>query len=279
MSWANIDRNSFNNINNRWQNQIGGVQNWQTRYPNRVNYWNGWGNGVRTNLGYQYNNCFNNNWWYDHPHQWSGWHYGYQFNNHNSNYWWTIPTFSALNNWFTWQAPTQVWSEPAYYDYGQGGNVVYEDNSVYIDNQPVATVQEFAESAAELATVAPPTDEDEAAEAEWMPLGTFAVAAGEEDVDPARVVQLAVNKQGIVSGTLYNSQTEQTDSVQGQVDKETQRVAMRIGESDQVVVETGLYNLTQDNAPLLVHFGSEEVENWLLVRLENSDQSSNTKDP
>lgn len=172
-------------------------------------------------------------------------------------------------SWFTWTAPQAVWSQPVYYDYGQGGNVVYNDNSVYINGEQVATTNEFAQSAAELATVAPPASEEDASNIEWLGLGTFAVSAGEKDVDPSRIVQLAVSKTGIISGTLYNTQTDKTQSVQGQVDKETQRVAFRVGESEDLVVETGLYNLTQEQAPLLVHFGPDKVENWLLVRLDD----------
>ena len=65
------------------------------------------------------------------------------------------------------------------------------------------------------------------------------------------------------------AKSDKTQTVQGQVDKDTQRVAICIGESEDVVVETGLYNLTQEEAPLLVHFGADKVENWLLVRLED----------
>jgi len=123
--------------------------------------------------------------------------------------------------------------------------------------------------------VPPPASEEEAAEVEWMPLGTFAVATDKADVDPSRVVQLAVSKEGILSGTLYNTETDQAQSVQGQVDKDTQRVAMRIGESDDIIVESGLYNLTQEDAPVLVHFGADRVEDWLLVRLENPEEQTN----
>ncbi len=35
------------------------------------------------------------------------------------------------------------------------------------------------------------------------------------------------------------------------------------------MAETGLYNLTQEQAPVLVHFGADKVENWLFVRLED----------
>jgi hypothetical protein len=99
-------------------------------------------------------------------------------------------------------------------------------------------------------------------------LGTFAITKDPKDVDPISAVQLAVNQQGVISGTVYNSETDEAYTVQGQVDQQTQRVAMRVGESDSLVVETGLYNLTQDEAPVLVHLGSEDVENWLLVRME-----------
>jgi hypothetical protein len=162
-----------------------------------------------------------------------------------------------------------------YYDYGQGGNVYYENNVVYVDGQEVGTPQDFAASAAALATVDPPASEEVAADADWMPLGTFAVSSSQQEVDPTRVIQLAVNRDGIVSGTLTNTATNQAQSVLGQVDKETQRVAFRLGDSEDVVMETGLYNLTQEEAPMMVHFGPDKVENWLLVRLdppEGADQ-------
>jgi hypothetical protein len=54
-------------------------------------------------------------------------------------------------------------------------------------------------------------------------------------------------------------------------------MAFRIGESENIVVETGLYNLTQGDVPALVHFGTDKVEQWMLVRLENPEnQPSNS---
>jgi hypothetical protein len=273
-TWANIDRNRINNINNRWSNQIGGLHGWNNRYPGRRNYWRGWADGVRSHGYYHFNGCFNYGWWNRHPHGWCGWHYGYSFNRYPANYWWTVPTFAACTRFFTWSAPAQVWSEPIYYDYGQKGNVIYQDNSVYIDGTQVATAEEFAQSAAALATVTPPEDESVLQDMEWMALGTFAITKDPKDVDPISAVQLAVNQQGVISGTVYNSETDEAYTVQGQVDQQTQRVAMRVGESDSLVVETGLYNLTQDEAPVLVHLGSEDVENWLLVRMEEEGDES-----
>jgi hypothetical protein len=278
-TWANIDRNQITNINNRWQNQIGGLNNWQNVHPNRAAYWAGWGAGVHSAYHWHYHNpgCFRGDWWYSHPHSWCGWHYGYGFTYRPWNYWWTVPTYAACVNWFTWSAPQQVWAQPVYYDYGQGGNVVYNDNSVYINGEKVASTTEFAQSAADLATVAPPADEETAKKSEWLALGTFTVSSGEKDVEPNRIIQLAVNKDGVVSGTLYNTETDLTQSVQGKVDKDTQRVAIRITESENLVAETGLYNLTQEQAPVLVHFGAEKVENWLFVRLEDPAPETSTE--
>lgn len=76
----------------------------------------------------------------------------------------------------------------------------------------------------------------------------------------------------IISGTRYNAATDTAQSPQGCVDKETQRGAMRLGESEQIIAETALNNLAQEEAPVLVHHGAERVENWLFVRLENAER-------
>ncbi len=247
------------------------MSNWIANNPGRFEHWNNWGNGVRDNWYHDHwhDHCFDGDWWDHHHHDFCGWHYWNDFANHDWNYWWTVPAWGAVTSWFNWAdtAPA-TWSQPAYYDYGQGGNVTYDNSVVYVNNQEVATAEEFAQSAMDLATVPPPVDEAEAAKAEWMPLGTFAVSSSEKDQKPSRTIQLAVNKDGIVAGTLFNAQTDQAKSIQGKVDKETQRVAFRIGESEDFVAETGLYNLTQDEAPVLVHLGPDKVENYLLVRLE-----------
>jgi hypothetical protein len=269
--WANLNVTQINNINNRWRGGIGNCYDWRRRYPNRSNYWRGWGNRVRTHWAYPgYRNWFNTSWWNNHYHALCGWHYHFSRFRYPPSYWWSVPTWASLSTWFTWTRPGVVWAQPVYYDYGAGGNVVYQDNSVYIGGQQVATAADFAMSAADLATVPPPPTPEAAEDVEWMALGTFAVSSNEKEADPSRVIQLAVDKDGIISGTLFNTQTNDAETIQGRVDKETQRVAMRIGDKENIVAETGLYNLTQDEAPLLVHFGPDKVEDWLLVRLEDS---------
>jgi hypothetical protein len=93
------------------------------------------------------------------------------------------------------------------------------------------------------------------------------MAVADNEVDPARVLQLAVSKDGLVSGTIYNRTSGNTYSVQGRVDKETQRLAFTIGDDANTVLETGIYNLTQDQTPVLCHFGLSQTQVYLLARL------------
>src|SRR6185295_11482716 len=91
---------------------------------------------------------------------------------------------------------------------------------------------------------------------EWLPLGTWAVSSKQDDDNPSSVLQIAVSKQGIVSGTWYNRATDQSSDVQGRVDPDTQRVALHKPDQPDMVLEVGVYNLTQAATPCLIHFGT-----------------------
>ncbi|MEZ6044173.1 MAG: hypothetical protein R3C11_01035 [Planctomycetaceae bacterium] len=44
------------------------------------------------------------------------------------------------------------------------------------------------------------------------------------------------------------------------------------------MMESGIYNLTQDQTVVLVHFGTERTEEWLLVRLDQpEEEGANTE--
>jgi hypothetical protein len=275
-NWVNINNTTINNINNNWNQTIinrPGMHNYWRNNPARIGFWAGWGAGVRHgwHLGHYHRYWFGPSWWNVYAPPFGGWHYHYWLPYYPANYWWRAATWNALGNWFVW-SNTPAWQQPIYYDYGTGGNVYQQNQTVYIGGQQVASTKDYAESAAVLATVPPPKDEKEAAATEWMPLGTFALSTGEKDTEPTRVVQLAVSKDGIVAGTLFNYQTDQSAAIQGKVDKETQRVAFRLGENEEVVAETGMYNLTQDEVPVLVHFGTNKTERYLFVRLQNEEE-------
>jgi hypothetical protein len=52
------------------------------------------------------------------------------------------------------------------------------------------------------------------------------------------------------------------------VDKTTQRIAFSTVDAPNKVYETGIYNLLQPQASVLIHRGPEEAEDVLFVRLE-----------
>jgi hypothetical protein len=171
-----------------------------------------------------------------------------------------------------------------YYDYGTGGNCYYEGDTVYYEGEAVATADEYAEQAIGFAdTGAQTIDAAIAADSdiEWMPLGVFALVH-ESQGEPTMYMQLQVAEDGTISGTYYNTVSESSQTLQGAVDKESQRAAWSVGDKSQTIVETGLYNLTKDEAPALLHFGTEKTQNWLLVRLNEPDEeqdSSSTTTP
>jgi hypothetical protein len=88
--------------------------------------------------------------------------------------------------------------------------------------------------------------------------------------DSNMVLQLAVNKDGVIAGTYYNDVTKTTIDVEGSISKETQRAAWHPvdGKNDHIVFETGLFNLTEDSTKALVHFGPDKTQEVVLVRLD-----------
>jgi hypothetical protein len=206
---------------------------------------------------------FSASWWGRHTHlrnaRWRFYHRPWR-------YWWRPATWAAVSGWVAWS-----WAQPVSYDYG--GNVYYQDNSVYYGDTEVCTAGAYAEQAQTLAASAP---EDVTSDAvEWLSLGVFALLK-EDQEDPTMFLQLAVSKEGIIGGTYQNTVTDSALAVEGMVDKESQRAAWTIGDNRNTVLETAIVNLTKDETPVLIHFGTEQTQQWLLVRLEEpeSDESA-----
>ena len=270
-TWSRMPPQHVAAVQQRVKMQVPSLQQWQFRHPERIKRFQPYGSYVQGNWwGYhQKQNWFRPNWWRKHPHAFSGWHYSNSFYRYHWNYWWTGTSFRVCVGSFPWSTRSAIWMSPVYYDFGTGGNVVIVNNNVYINGIGVASLEDYTKSAALLATVPPPDSELDAVSIEWVPLGTYAVKHEGAGTDPKQILQLAINKEGIISGTVFDIKTHEAYSVQGRVDKETQRVAFRYGEDTKRIIETGLYNLTQDEAQLLVHHGTERTSQLLLVRLKD----------
>ncbi len=165
------------------------------------------------------------------------------------------------------------WTQPIYYRYGTSGNVFIRNNMVYIDNRQYGTVAQYYQEASTIASSAPKMDEAQSQKVEWMPLGVFAITA--EKVNASSMyLQLAVSKEGMIAGSFYNETTGAVHPVEGMVDQKTQRAAWKDadGTNANVVMETGIYDLTEDQATALIHFGPDETQTVVLVRLEEPKQ-------
>jgi hypothetical protein len=103
-----------------------------------------------------------------------------------------------------------------------------------------------------------------------MSLGVFAVAPDGDagNADPTLFLQLAVSKEGVIAGTLRNTVSGSTKSVEGMVDRQSQRAAWTEVGQTRPIMETGVVNLTEDTAPALVHFADGTTQQWLLIRME-----------
>ena len=152
------------------------------------------------------------------------------------------------------------------WEYEYNDNVLMEEETVFINEDPVAVREDYIEMGEELADAEQPPETEEV---EWLSLGVFVMATSDEDLDPQMMLQLVLSKDGTVGGTYHHFATDSTRAVHGSLDKETQRLAFKIGEGNDNIVEAGLESLTRDEAPLWVHFdGGKRTQTWTLVRLE-----------
>lgn len=189
------------------------------------------------------------------------------------HHWWHQPTTAEIGDW----SAGWGFGDPLYYDYGPEGNVIYRDENVYLNNNLVGTADEYAKSAFALANASPATDSASDQPDAWLPLGTFALLPHDGDTKPSKTVQLALNKDGSISGVLFDLPEDTSTPIHGSVDRKTQRVAFDLGADSGLVAETGIYNLTQDEVTLLVHAQGEEPKTCTLVRFQSPPTDEDNK--
>jgi hypothetical protein len=211
--------------------------------------------GAYVRRSFVHYNAFQPTWYTAHPHAWRAAA-------------WTAAAFWRGAAWATVASSCGYPPAPVVYDYGS--TIVYVDNRVYYNGEPVATAEEYTDQAAAIADrgeQAQPTEKDE-----WISLGVFGMVKGEE-TEANQIFQLAINKNGILRGNYYDALSDSTLPVFGSVDKKTQRAAWTVGDRKETVYETGVGNLTEAETTMLVHFGKDRTQQWTLIRLEEPDQT------
>jgi hypothetical protein len=195
-------------------------------------------------------NVYRPQWWRDHPETWvpTGWTVGAAW---QPTSWATIAGLCAYGS-----------DSPTSYNYGV--NVTAQNGNVFVDGQNVGTTGDYSLQALNIAQAGAAADASAADQ--WLPLGVFAMVRDEHQ-HPQLIVQLAINKQGLLRGNYIDELTETTLPIRGAVDKATKRAAWLVGSNQQTVMESGLSDLTDPETPALIHKNGK-TDHWILVRLD-----------
>jgi len=200
-----------------------------------------------------YSNFYSQQWYGSNPGAWmaAGWTAGTA---------WTPTNWNGVANYFGYNNVAPI-------SYNYGANVTYLNGNVLMGSQNLGTAEQYSQQAANLARAgsASRTSTSET----WLPLGVFGLVRNAQD-QPQLILQLAVDQQGNLRGNYTDEVTGSTLPIYGAVDQKTQRVAWIIGNDQTSVMEAGLSNLTQAEAPTLLHKNGQ-TENWLLVRLNQGN--------
>jgi len=241
-----------------------------------------------------------------HPYGGYGYHpyggYGYGYN--PTAMMWTYAGISSLTSLTSFLGMSAIMGasggggsqkQPASYS-----NVTYNGGNVYIDGQPAGSSADFYKQAQQLASTsygaaaaAPGAVEGagagymgqvpaggaypsggaveqgspDSASGDWKPLGTFSLSPTGQ-AQTGMMIQLEINKGGVLHGTYYNRLTMENAPVYGALDKATQRVSWTLGMNPSTVFDAGLGDLLKDESTILVHYDSTNTQHMTLTRLK-----------
>ncbi len=209
---------------------------------------------------------FRDGWWKNHREhggRWDHWD-GFADHHHHPFFWWSWCPAPRLTTWITFG-----WAEPCYWDYGPGEYINCYDGVIYVNGVWFEPAPAYYRRTLLIAQRVPVWTPQQAAQIEWLPLGVFVVAR-DGVADNNVLIQLAVTRDGVIGGTIFNQLTGATFPIEGMVDRQTQRAAWTYVDDTgaRIVMESSIYNLTQPEATGLIHFSPDNIQLIELVRLE-----------
>jgi len=186
-------------------------------------------------------------------------HHDWSFDSRFS--WSTSASWPSLVVWLPWK-----WRQPVYYYYDDNGSVFYGESQDFSYLISVPQRSEFIARAVSIANKQRPLLIDASS---WMPLGMYALSYdGESLSDFSEYISLAISKEGFITGAYFNGTTGETFEIRGSVDSNSQRAAWKFVGRDWPIMESGLYNLTNDEATMLVHSADGRTESKVIIRLK-----------
>jgi len=291
----NFDKNSFN----------GNTYNKTNEYNRNVNV-NNVDNGYHGY--HPYNNYGYHGGAYGyHPYNGYHPYYGYGAYNPTSMMW-TAAGITSLTELTTFLGMSAISSatngsknkQPPSYS-----NITYNNGNVYVDGQATGSASDFYKQAQQLAASAYNTPYASPAGAltgasypglgaagaaapllptastgvppglatgtpdsgQWQQLGTFSLAEPGQS-QSNMMLQMQINKDGILHGTYYNQLTMETAPVYGALDKNTQRISWTLGTNPSTVFDAGLADIVKDESSVLVHYSPSNTQRMALVRMK-----------
>lgn len=159
-------------------------------------------------------------------------------------------------------------------------NVSYNGGNVYINGDTAGTEQDYynqalalANSGAQYATTAEQDPNATVSADQWQALGVFSLVQ-QGQTESNMLLQLAINKQGIIRGNYFNQLTQESSQVYGSLNKETRRISFTIGQNNNTVFDTSLADVSKDDAPVLVHYSATNTQPMMLVRVQQPKSRS-----
>jgi hypothetical protein len=215
-----------------------------------------WAAGTLASAAPHQDGLFDKSWWEKNGTKIDG--PSFYFSRKSPTAWWKSATWESLTKTLGWQGA------PFYYDYG--GNVVFKNEVIYLNSQPVGSQEDLAASARQLAESSSPSA---GSKSSWTSLGTFAISQSLRKKSAAMAIQLAIDEEGTISGSYYHWANKDTQPIRGHAEQGTQRVALKIGTGN-IILETGLANLTRSEGRIWVHLADGRSLVWLFARMPSS---------
>ncbi len=278
-----VNVNNFNHYGNNYAHAggYGGYGNGFAHGWHDSNYYHGWGGYG----GYGW-----------HGYGWGGWGYPGGFWGWPGGWWcpgwsegaaWTFLGVSELTNFLG--LSMIAGSGGGHGGKSQPQNVTYNNDTVYINGQPAGTSQQYYQQAQQLAAEGIQTQPSNSIQqyattsyngmpqqnnyeaqpdqsGQWQALGVFALAEPGQ-TQSNMLMQLAIDKQGMIHGNYINQLTNEKSQIYGALDKNTQRVSWTIGQNNGTVFDTSLGSLTKKDSQVLVHYGPDSTSTMALIRL------------
>jgi hypothetical protein len=212
--------------------------NWQGHphgWQNAQAWWNNYHHGPQP---------FTPAWYAQHP---NAWHATHPYADE-----WAVATAAALGSWLGWAyAP-----EPSY----SSTTIIYQD---------APDAPDETDTLAEVYTDASPSDVA-LPSGDWLPLGVYSLLAA-PDLPPMQLVQLSVDRQGILRGVYYDVVTNTSHDVVGSLDADTHEAQWTLQSNPNLAFRAAVDQLTQPEGVVEVTLPGG-VEQWHLVRMENTGQ-------